>query len=753
MRLVIVSNRLPVTIKGEKNGYTFERSVGGVATGLSTYLVAPGEASRDYVWVGWPGSSVPAKAQNKLKDRLQSEFKAYPVFLSEQEMENFYHGFCNKTIWALFHYFPSYAAYDDKYWQDYIEVNEAFCRAVLEVAEPGDPIWIHDYHLMLLPQMLRERLPDNPIGFFLHIPFPSFEIFRLLPSSWRSKMLEGLIGADLIGFHTYDYVQHFLRCVLSILGHEHHMGEILVGERVVQADSFPMGIDFPKFHFSHAEPRIHEEIKRLRRTLGNKQLILSVDRLDYSKGIAHRLNGYELFLEQNPDWHEKVVLLLVVVPSRIGVHRYQLMKREIDELVGNINGRFGKIDWAPIIYQFKGLDFEPLTALYSVSGIILVTPLRDGMNLIAKEYVSARADGTGVLILSEMAGAAKELPQALIINPNTPQEIARAIERALQMPVEEQQKRNAAMQQRLRRYDVVRWATDFVRSLIKAKEAQTILSAKRLVQERYIEIAKPFRREEHRILFLDYDGTLVPFNGIPQLAAPDAELLNLLNRAATRADVVLISGRDKTTMDRWFSDLPIGMIAEHGAWTKQKHSGWKMPKQINAEWKKDVLPVLEFFSDRLPGAFVEEKEFSVVFHYREADPELAAIRLRDLTANLSQLASLHDLHTLPGNKVLEIRMSGVEKGSAALTFLSNQEYGFCMAIGDDWTDEDLFRVLPNSAFTIKVGFGLTTAKFYLRNYQEVRTLLNNVIDDSGLTLHKLESNLPGHQSTMNTESD
>jgi trehalose 6-phosphate synthase/phosphatase len=728
-RLVIVSNRLPVTVKGEKGEYKFQRSVGGVATGIATYLdsVSALNSNHEYVWIGWPGTTVPAKDQKKLSDTLQSDFNAFPVFLSEQGMENFYNGFCNKTIWALFHYFPSYTVYEEEYWQDYIQVNEAFCRAILEVIQPGDVIWIHDYHLMLLPKMIKERAPDNPIGFFLHIPFPSFEIFRVLPSPWRGAILEGLLGADLIGFHTYDYVQHFLRCVLSILGHEHHMGEILVDERVVKADSFPMGIDYAKFHGAATEPRIRKETEELKKTLGHKQLVLSVDRLDYSKGISHRLLGYELFLERNPQWRGKVVLLLVVVPSRIGVHRYQMMKKEIDELVGKINGRFGKIDWAPIIYQYKSLDFEPLVTLYAVSDVILVTPLRDGMNLIAKEYVSSRPDGSGVLILSEMAGAAKELTQAMIINPNTPLEIARALEQALEMPQEEQKKRNAPMQQRLRRYDVVHWANDFIQSLKVTKDHQQSLNAKLLGSMAQDQVMERFQRAAKSVMFLDYDGTLVPFTGDPQLAAPDPKLLTILEGLSQVGDVVLISGRDRSTMDRWFEELPVGMVAEHGAWIKEKRQDWKMPKQLNSEWKKDVLPILEFFADRLPGAFVEEKQFSAVFHYREADPELSAIRLRDLSSNLTHVTSLLDLHTLRGNKVLEVRMAGVEKGTAATTFLTNGRYEFILAIGDDWTDEDLFRVLPDDACTVKVGIGISTAKYYLRNYEEVRRFLSDII--------------------------
>ena len=726
MRLIVASNRLPVTVQDDNGNYRFDRSIGGVATGLSTFLhlIPSSTTIQDYLWIGWPGTTIPEDDQPEMKQILREEYHAQPVFLSEEQMENFYHGFCNKTIWALFHYFPSFAIYDEQYWQDYISVNEAFCNSLMEVIQPGDIVWVHDYHLMLLPGMLKERAPHNPVGFFLHIPFPNFEIFRLLPSAWRTKIIEGLLGADLIGFHTHDYVQYFIRCVQSIGGYESQKAEIYVGDRIVLTDSFPMGIDFQHFNNSSEEPGIQSRIEQLRKSFREKQLILSVDRLDYSKGIAQRLRSYQVFLEEHPEWCGKVALLLVVVPSRVGVQRYQLMKKEIDELVGSINGRFGRIRWMPILYQFKALPFEELAAIYAASDVILVTPLRDGMNLIAKEYVASRRDGSGVLILSEMAGSAKELTQAIIINPNTPGEVSNAIATALTMPLHEQKKRNSIMQQRLKRYDVVQWANDFIRALIRAKETQTNAYARLLDAEQQGELVRRYQMAKKRILFLDYDGTLVPFIGNPELAAPDLGLEEALTRLSMDADVVIISGRDRATMDQWFGDLPVGMVAEHGVWTKGRGEDWRMLKPLDCDWKQEVLPIFEFFADRLPGSFVEEKQCSIAFHYREADPQLSDSRLRHLISDLEHLTPKLGLHALQGNKVLEVRMAGVEKGIAASRFLSRDQYSFRLAIGDDWTDEDLFRVLPEGSDSIKVGPGSSSAKFHLYSYRDVRNLLN-----------------------------
>lgn len=726
MRLVIVSNRLPFTVLEKDGELIFKESAGGMVSGLKAYLDSTkSSSSTEYVWIGWPGVDLDDKTKGKLISRALSEFNAYPIFIPAKVMEKFYNGFCNKTIWPLFHYFPFLTVYDEDYWNSYKEVNEIFCSAVMEIIRPDDIVWIHDYHLMLLPRLIREKMPDIPIGFFLHIPFPSYEISQLLPRNWRREILHGILGADLIGFHTQDYTQYFLRCVLRIIGYEHCMGEIILEDRVVKADTLPMGIDFERFRNATNSPDVQNEKEKLRKTLADFKLVFSIDRLDYTKGIINRLHGYEIFLEKNPQWRKKVVFVLVVVPSRTGVEQYQQMKKQIDELVGKINGRFGSTDWTPILYRYRFLPFHSLIALYNISDIALITPLRDGMNLIAKEYIATRTDETGVLILSEMAGASKELGEAIIINPNHKEEIVEALKEALEMPVQEQIRRNKIMQERLQRYDVIGWADDFISKLLNVKEKQKKFNAKLLDANIKEQMLKNFIRANKRLIFLDYDGTLVPFVTHPEMAKPNEEVLKLINRLSEdeKNDVVLISGRDRNTLQSWFGMLDIGMVAEHGVWIKEKNKDWKMIKPLMNDWKPHIIPLLEMYADRLPGAFVEEKEFSVVWHYRRADPELSSIRAKELMDDLVNFTANIDLQILQGSKVIEVRNAGVNKGTAGLYWKSKNDFDFVMAIGDDWTDEDLFKVLPENAYSIRVGMTFSHARFNLHDHHEAIQLL------------------------------
>ncbi len=724
-RIIVVSNRLPFTVTERAGELVFVESVGGVATGLRSCLTKLQQWDNEYLWVGWPGSTIGDSLQSTVKDRALAEHRAYPVFLTEEEIENFYQGFCNKTIWPLFHYFPTYASYTQEYYEHYVRVNQTFCDALQEVVRPGDLVWVHDYHLMLLPRLLRERFPNAGIGFFLHIPFPDYEIFRLLPGRWRKEILEGLLGADLIGFHTYDYMQYFVRSVLRILGHESNAGQIFLDDRLVRVDTFPMGIDFKSFHEAARSPEVLKEKEEIRELLGDSKVVLSVDRLDYSKGIIKRLEGIERVLEANPERHGRVTTILVVVPSRIGLEHYELMKKQIEELVGKINGKFGRIGWTPVIYQYRALSFVPLVAMYALSDVALVTPLRDGMNLIAKEYVASRPAKTGVLILSEMAGAAKELGEAIIINPNNHEEIADALMEALDMPLEEQVRRNQAMQDRLRRYDVVRWAEDFLDALIAAKESSKNYLAKALGPGVSDQLFEDYHNSASRLLLFDYDGTLVGFAKQPHLAKPTEEVLKILERLGNDPsnNVVLISGRTKDNLDEWFGTLPIGLVAEHGAWLKSGGEGWRMLRSMPHDWKPKIRPILEMYADRVPGSLVEEKDYSLVWHYRAADERQGKTAAQELTDDLLSFMANIDLQVLQGSKIVEVRTSGVNKGAAAREWASKGTYDFIFAVGDDWTDEDIFPILPDSAYSIKVGFSGTHARYNIANPKEVVRLL------------------------------
>jgi trehalose 6-phosphate synthase/phosphatase len=728
-RIIVVSNRLPFTVVRDADAWTFRESVGGLATGLSAYLESLGRdggGAQEYLWIGWPGCTVGEGEREEIRRRALAEYNAVPVFLSEEEAEQFYQGFCNTTIWPLFHYFPEYTAYHQEYWLQYAAVNRAFCAAVAEVARPGDVIWIHDYHLMLLPRLLREALPGASIGFFLHIPFPTYELFRLLPAAWRQEILEGLLGADLVGFHTYDYQQYFLRCAHRILGCSHHMGQLLVHDRMVRTGTFPMGIDFDKYHHAARTPQSLAEQEHLRQSLKGEKIVLSIDRLDYTKGVLNRLQAFELLLEQHPEWCRNVTLVAVVVPSRIGVGYYETMKRQIEELIGKINGRFGTLSWIPIVYQYRALSLEPLVALYAVSDVALITPLRDGMNLIAKEYVAARGDATGVLILSEMAGAAKELGEALIINPNNREEIAAALLEALEMPVEAQIGRNTLMRRRLRRYTLEAWAGDFLGELAACRLAQKNVYPKLVTAPVRAAMADAYAKSGRRLLLLDYDGTLVRFSARPWEAKPsDAvrRLLCLLTKSP-RNEVALVSGRRRTDMERWFGAMDLALAAEHGAWVKDRQSDWTPLFPVAEEWKSKLLPILERHADRLPGAYVEEKDSAIAWHYRAADPDHAQQMARELTDDLVAFTANIDVQVLQGNKVIEVRKAGVHKGLAGTRWINGGGHDFILALGDDWTDEDMFAALPADAFTIHVGRNHTQARYQLRDPHEVHGLLH-----------------------------
>ena len=594
--------------------------------------------------------------------------------------------------------------------------------------QPDDLLWIHDYHLMLLPKLVREKFPEMPIGFFLHIPFPSWEIFRMLPRAWREEIIEGLLGSSLIGFHTHDYVRYFLTSVLRTAGYEHQLGSLALRDRVVKVETFPMGVEFDRFAEAAASRETESQVAELRQKCAGQKVIFSVDRLDYTKGLINRLRGYELFLQNNPQWHGKVVFVVSVAPSRIGVESYQAMKQELEQTVGRIIGDFGNVHWTPLVYQFRLLTFEEIVPLYRGCDVALITPLRDGMNLVAKEFIASRPDQAGVLILSEMAGAAKEMGEALIINPFHHEDFAQALELALTMPVEEQVRRNKLLQERLRRYDVNRWADDFIQAMIAAQKTEAARRARVLTGKVQAALIQQYRAAARRALLLDYDGTLVPFATAPGLARPDEELLNLLATlgADPANEVVVVSGRSRRDLEEWFGRLPVALVAEHGVWLRHKGAEWRMLKTITTEWKERVRPILQLYVDRLPGALLEEKEFSLAWHYRRADPEQGPLRAKELLDDLAGYTRNIDVQVLEGNKVIEIRNTGVNKGTAAMEWLTGHPPEFILSIGDDWTDEDLFRALPPTAYSVRVGLATTAARYYLSNHTVVRRVLREL---------------------------
>jgi len=722
-KVVIVSNRLPVTIKQADEGLAFHPSAGGLATGLGS-IYKQGEN----IWLGWPGNEyTDPEEQKEIAGNLRKDNMA-PVFLSAQDIEDYYEGFSNRTIWPLFHYFTEYAVYEERLWNAYKAVNMKFRDAVLEHAGPDDTIWLHDYQLLLLPSLLREALPNARIGFFQHIPFPSYEIFRLMP--WREEILEGMLGADLIGFHTYDDMRHFLSSVSRIMGYGSTMGNIKIHNRLIAVDSFPMGIDYEKFAQATHSPETIDKLKRYFQILSNQKIVLSIDRLDYSKGIKQRLKAFEMFLEQNEAYIGNVSLVLIVVPSRVKVDQYQQLKEEIDTLVGRINGRFSRMDWNPIHYFYRAFSFHALSALYSSAQVAMITPLRDGMNLVCKEFIASKLDKRGVLILSEMAGSAKELSEAILINPNNIRQIVAALKQALEMPEEEQIARNEEMQSKLKRYNIHRWVQVFMQQLDEIKQRQQDLNMRLVTDKMQVKLVEKYAKAQKRVLFLDYDGTLKPFVNNPKKAKPDAELIEILSALCKdeRNEVVVISGRDREALESWLGNLSLHMIAEHGVWIKDKGGEWSTIEELEKSWKEELRHILELYVDRTPGSFIEEKDYSLVWHYRKADTEFGELRSRELLSNVNYLIANLDLQTMEGNKVIEIKHRAVNKGRAAKKWLGKGNYDFVIALGDDVTDEDTFISMPEDAFTIKVGLTASAAKLNIKSAEDVRHLLKSFLN-------------------------
>ncbi|MBP6041949.1 bifunctional alpha,alpha-trehalose-phosphate synthase (UDP-forming)/trehalose-phosphatase [Candidatus Saccharibacteria bacterium] len=723
--LIIISTRLPVTVEKKNGKLHYNKSSGGLATGLSSL------PSGKTTWLGWPGISKEELTSNEISEATAKlkEMGCVPVFLNNKQIDNFYSGYCNSTLWPLFHYFVQRANYKSSYWTAYQSVNKLFTQATIKLADTNSNIWVHDYQLMLMPSMLRKSLKTNKIGFFMHTPFPSYEIFRLLPE--RESVLSGLLGANLIGFHTYDYVRHFLSSVLRILGLENSLGRIhLEDGTTVQTDAFPIGVDYKKFEQAGNNRLAKSTVKKLTKKSAGKKVILSVDRADYSKGIPERLDAYELFLKQNPEYHEKLNYIILAVPSREDIDEYQKLVTEIEQKISHINGRYGSLQWQPISYINQSVSFKELTSLYRVADIMLVTPLRDGMNLVAKEYIASTGKKSGVLILSELAGAATELLEAIQINPNDNKMVADSIKTALEMSPKEQKMRLSKMQNRVKRYSIETWASDFINKLDQTSNKKSSSKMPELSRQNMI---KDYSQASRRLLLLDYDGTLKDFVATPdeKLARPDEQLLKTLEKLASNSKnrVVIISGRPKKILNKWFKSKNIELVAEHGAWHRNK-SKWSKVTSAKQDWKKPAIKILESFADRTPSALIEEKDFAIAWHYREVLPELAYVRERELKNELKQLTVDNHIGIFEGNKILEIKPTNLQKGVVVQKYLREHDWDFIVAIGDDYTDEDMFNVLSEPAYTINVGSGATEAGYQVKSVKDVRDLLKDMAKET-----------------------
>lgn len=721
-RAILVSNRLPVTSSVKDGLARVTPSSGGLATGL-----AGPHKKGEGVWIGWPGATWDlAPADRAALDAQLEASRLAPIHLTREQVERYYEGWANGILWPLFHSLLDHAPTHAEGWREYVEVNRLFAEETARRARPGDVVWIHDYQLLLVPKMLRELAPHVRIGFFLHIPFPPTQVVRALPH--RHELLRGLLGADLIGFHTPAYARHFASALQRVLGLDIGLDHVIVGGREVRFGSFPMGVDAAGFERTARAPATIERARVIHG--GDEQkLLVGIDRLDYTKGIRRRFASFERLLESRPDLHGKIRLVQVAVPSRSSVRAYRETRNQLDTIVGRIQGKFSTPTWSPIHYIHRGVPREELVALYRAADVLVVTPIMDGMNLVAKEFAASRPDEDGVLILSEFAGAASELAGAVLVNPYDVEQTARGIEKALEMPPEERSERMRTLRARVTTADVHAWAQTFLAALEHTAE----VIEPRVDFDTPAEVADRIRAGSpaRTVLMLDFDGTLVEFHLRPEDARPNAELLDLLDRL-TKAEnffVHLVSGRPREDLEAWFEGLDIALHAEHGLWSRPRGAQvWSRRAPSALPSSDAIAAIFQDFADRTPGAFVERKSSVLVWHWRGADPEFGARQSHELRQHLAELLSNVAVEVLVGDKIVEVRPHGVHKGLSATE--ARVEHGpdaRLVAFGDDRTDEDLFGALGADDITVQVGERTSSATLRLAGPKEVREVLGLVL--------------------------
>jgi trehalose 6-phosphate synthase/phosphatase len=717
MSLIVVSNRLPVTI-----GKTIEKSSGGLV-----YAMEGLDYSSGFQWIGWAGGVVDEPTQReRLTRELSEQFNYKPIFLSKKESEDYYTGYANSSLWPLLHYITPFARYKEIWWETYQQVNQLFAETVLDVAEADDIVWVHDYHLMLLPSMLRKQRPELRVGFFLHTPFPSYELFRCNPN--REELLKGLLGANLIGFHTFSYLRHFRSSVLRLLGLESEMDLIPTETHTAAIGVYPIGINSRKFLKAMQSDEYHRHLNEYRETYRGKKIVLSVERLDYTKGIPRRLDAIERYLNQAKQ-HDDIVFIFINVPSRESVPEYQDLLEELQGRVSQINGQYATIQNVPIHFIYRSISFSELCALYSLADVAMVTPLMDGMNLVAKEYLACQRDNNGVLILSEFAGAAQELPNAIIVNPYNIHQVAQAIQKALMLTEAEKQKMVTPMKDRVIKYDASYWADSFIQDLLTASETGgRVPDTKELSSA----VINRMSAAEKLGLFLDYDGTLADLKPEPSAALPDDEIDALFAKLVRTkpADVFIISGRTRKDMDQWFSRYAFNLVAEHGYYYKHYNaSEWiEIDSRADLSWKNQIIDIFQLYTGMTPGSFIEEKTSSVVWHYRNSDPEFGSWKARQLVAELYEMLSNLPVEIHHGKKIVEVGSIHINKGRMLEHFMMMNKYDTVICAGDDETDESMFRVHAENIISIKIGQEDTAAKFRVSGPKAFRAFLAQTID-------------------------
>ncbi|XP_078428264.1 alpha,alpha-trehalose-phosphate synthase [UDP-forming] 1-like isoform X2 [Wolffia australiana] len=714
-RLLVVANRLPVSaVRKEEESWHLEISAGGLVSALL------GVKEFETRWIGWAGVNVPDEIGQRALTTALDEKRCIPVFLDEEIVHQYYNGYCNNVLWPLFHYLG--LPHEDRLaatrsfqsqFDAYKKANQMFADVVSRHYEEGDVVWCHDYHLMFLPECLKKYDPSMKVGWFLHTPFPSSEIYRTLPS--RSELLRAILAADVVGFHTYDYARHFVSACTRILGIEGTPEGVEDQGKLTRVAAFPIGIDSDRFTQALELRRVQSHIKDLRERFAGRKVMLGVDRLDMIKGIPQKILAFEKFLEENPSWRDKVVLLQIAVPTRTDVTEYQKLTSQVHEIVGRINGRFGTLTTVPIHHLDRSLDFYALCALYAITDVALITSLRDGMNLVSYEFVACQEQKKGVLILSEFAGAAQSLGAgALLVNPWNITEVANSIAHALNMPPDEREKRHRHNFAHVTTHTAQIWAETFVSELndtvveaqLRTKQIPPSLPTDRAIDR--------FLRSKNRLLILGFNSTLteqVEFSARrggdqiremePKLHPDLKESLSILCNDP-KTTVVVLSGSDRSVLDDNFGEYNLWLAAENGMFLRLTSGEWMttMPEHLNMDWVDSVKHVFEYFTERTPRSHFEHRETSLLWNYKYADVEFGRLQARDMLQHLwTGPISNAAVEVVQGSRSVEVRSVGVTKGAAIDRILGEIVHGKSMVTPIDYVlcighflgkDEDIY---------------------------------------------------------------
>lgn len=725
---IFVTNRLPFTFNAATD--EVKRGSGGLVSALlDVDLGVP------FTWVGFETDQLAIKKFKSLPKSNRSNINIEPVFIEKKKYDSYYDKFSNDILWPLFHYEARYPTFSKEKWESYKYANQLMADEVAKICAPNDTVWVHDFHFLLLPQMLKKIKPHLKVGYFLHIPFPSSEIFRQLPV--REEILRGLSACDLIGFQEHSYLRHFVVSMGAFLGVESSFFKATIENHTLHLGVYPISIDTENFKKKSKDPEVEKTALRFRKKIESEFLVLGIDRLDYIKGIELKLRGFRRALQKYPELRGRINLLQVAIPTRTKVPAYIALKNETDQLVGKINGEFGQPGYTPVNYIFNSVSERDLLALYRRSECLLVASKRDGMNLVAMEYAMAQdLNRPGTLILSEFAGAASLLGSAQIVNPWDEDAIADEINNYFNMQPLVKRKKISDMQATLAQYSASNWANTFLADLDNCSKDSAYVPPILITEEENTwpkEFSEKIQDSASKILFLDYDGTLVPITSNPKEATLDKKTLELLKELNKTYKVCIVSGRPKKFLDEQFGDSKFVFAAEHGAFYRIGLEKWRNRVSSDiSSWFSEVESVMKAYASRVPSSFVEKKEASIVWHYRESPTGFANYQAKKLLDELQIVLANQPVSMSLGAKIVEAKAIECNKGNFLRWHIEQEEKiksdAMYVCMGDDLTDEDMFRTLSaKKGFAIKVGQENSVARLHLFRQQSVIPFLHKLL--------------------------